>query len=238
MEDFSVRINNIKMDLIKRKGAKETLEKNINSLETEIEELQESCAIRTKASIFLNQVLDEQRNKSLMEFEKIGTEMLKFVYDDSYKLKFDTHKTARDNGEVDFRIEIKTSNMINGQELLTNPLTQKGGGVCETIAFALKMAVLNFSGYNGPLVLDESWKSVSADSKVDSVARCLKSYSVNHKRQIIFSTHRADVFGKFADNIYRVEREANKPSTVRDISYETILEELAELNNVSFSYDS
>ena len=171
MDDFNTRINNIKIDLMKKKGAKETLEKNIKSLQGEIESLQEESSIRTKAAIFLNQVLDEQRNKSLVEFEKIGSEMLKYVYDESYNLIFDTHKTARDNGEVDFRIEIKTSNLIGGQELITNPLTQKGGGVCETIAFALKMAVLNFSGYNGPLVLDESWKSVSADTKIDSVAR-------------------------------------------------------------------
>jgi hypothetical protein len=57
MEDFNLRINKIKIDLMKKKGAKETLEKNIKSLEDEIEELQVASSVRTKASIFLNQVL-------------------------------------------------------------------------------------------------------------------------------------------------------------------------------------
>lgn len=77
----------------------------------------------------------------------------------------------------------------------------------ETCSFGLRIAALEWLGYDGPLILDEAYKSVSSDDKIVNVAKLLKMYVESSKRQIIFATHKADVFEEYADHIIHVSKE-------------------------------
>jgi ABC-type sulfate/molybdate transport systems ATPase subunit len=56
------------------------------------------------------------------------------------------------------------------------------------------------------VLLDEAWKSMSNDEKLDAVAKFLKEITDATGRQVIFATHKQDVFGKVASRILKVSK--------------------------------
>ena len=45
----------------------------------------------------------------------------------------------------------------------------RGGGLIEVMSVLLRLAFLNLSGYNGLVILDETWAAVSADNKMSAL---------------------------------------------------------------------
>jgi len=83
---------------------------------------------------------------------------------------------------------------------------ERGGGVTESTSWGLRLAALEWLDYDGPALLDEAFKSVSSDEKIENVAKLLQQYVNSSGRQIIFATHRADVFEEYADNTILVTK--------------------------------
>lgn len=75
---------------------------------------------------------------------------------------------------------------------LEKPDYDRGGGKIDIIALALRLAVGEMEGVDGPLFLDEVGKHVSKEY-APSVAYFLKEYSATFGRQIILITHNADL---------------------------------------------
>jgi ABC-type enterochelin transport system ATPase subunit len=103
-------------------------------------------------------------------------------------------------------MEVGIESNFKSKKLITGLTGERGGGVVETASFALRIAALEWLGYKGPLLLDEAYKSMSNDSKIDKVAQFLKKYSETSGRQIIFATHKADTFSGYADNIVNISK--------------------------------
>jgi hypothetical protein len=120
-------------------------------------------------------------------------------------LKFNTFEEKRKEGIPNFKMEIKIASPIEKEELLTGLIGERGGGVVEIVAFALRIAALSWLHYDGPLILDEAYKSMSNDHKIWDVANFLKEVSEYTNRQIIFATHKAEVFGTVANKIIEIE---------------------------------
>lgn len=217
--------------LAERKGARDQLLKNKEAEEKALEALQDEQRLAEQASLFLAAEIVERRQKATQAIESIGTSALRMIYGQDYALIFETFNEKREKGEKGgFKMEIQIKSDLKDQPLKTGLMGERGGGVIEVTAFGLRIAALDWMGYNGPLILDEAWKSMSADAKIESVADFLKFYSDSTNRQIIFATHRADVFGKHASNIVRITKEQGVASASR-MSYEEILEEAAALAN-------
>ena len=222
-------LNDWRAKLAERKGARNQLVKNRQAEESRLAELREEHRLADQASLFLAAEIVERRQKAIEAIESIGTSALRMIYGPDYALIFDTFDEKREKGEKGgFKMEIQIQSDLKSQPLRTGLMGERGGGVIEVTAFGLRIAALDWMGYDGPLILDEAWKSMSADAKIEAVAEFLKFYADNKKRQIIFATHRADVFGKHAHNIVRIAKN-NGIASARRMSYEEILEEAATL---------
>jgi DNA repair exonuclease SbcCD ATPase subunit len=218
LESFSAEINDHKEKLIKLKGIKEQIENQIETEQKDLDDLVENQKLNSLASLFLLSETFERRQAQLLAIENIATSALRQVYGDEYSLKFDTFEEKRKDGGNNFKIEIKIISPHEGEDMETGLLGERGGGLIETVSFALRIAALKWLNYNGPILLDEAWKSMSTDNKIDEVASFLKDVSVQSDRQVILITHMLDKFGKIADNIVKINK-VDGVATTQKIEY-------------------
>lgn len=163
-----------------------------------------------KAELFLRSEVKERRRKASSTIAGLGTAALRHVYGDGYELRF---TEAGDAANLNMKIEIVS--LLDGEELTTGLMGERGGGVVEVVAFALRMAALGWRHYDGPIILDEAYKSMSADDKITRVAEFLAYVTEQKGRQVIFATHKADVFGHVAHSVLRISHEAGVASAER-----------------------
>jgi DNA repair exonuclease SbcCD ATPase subunit len=218
LESFSAEINDHKEKLIKLKGIKEQIENQIETEQKDLDELVENQKLNSLASLFLLSETFERRQAQLLAIENIATSALRQVYGNEYSLKFDTFEEKRKDGGNNFKIEIKIISPHEGEDMETGLLGERGGGLIETVSFALRIAALKWLNYNGPILLDEAWKSMSTDNKIDEVASFLKDVSVQSDRQVILITHMLNKFGKIADNIVKINK-VDGVATTQKIEY-------------------
>lgn len=206
LESFTEEIKKQKESLIKLKGVKEQLEKQIKEEEDALVDLQDEQKLNSQASLFMLSEIVERRQNQLNAIQSIATSALQQIYGDEYSLKFDTFEEQRKDGVNNFRIEIKIVSPHNGEEMETGLLNERGGGLIEVVSFALRIAALKWLKYNGPILLDEAWKSMSNDYKIDQVVQFLREVTDSTGRQVILVTHMFDKFGPEADNIVRITK--------------------------------
>ena len=218
LESFSSEIDEHKEKLIKLKGIKEQIETQIETEQKDLDDLVENQKLNSLASLFLLSETFERRQAQLLAIENIATSALRQVYGDEYSLKFDTFEEKRKDGGNSFKIEIKIISPHEGEDMETGLLGERGGGLIETVSFALRIAALKWLNYTGPILLDEAWKSMSTDNKIDEVASFLKDVSVQSDRQVILITHMLDKFGKIADNIVKINK-VDGVATTKNIEY-------------------
>lgn len=200
-------IRAFEMEITKENGARDQLLdlKKQESAVLLVE--QENQRVCQQAQLFLLSELTERRQKAVSAIENMGSSALRQVYGAGYRLKFQTFDEKRkETGQNNFKMEIMVGSLHDGEELLTGLIGERGGGVVEIVAFALRIAALNWKNYDGPLIMDEAYKSMSNDEKLESVARFLREVTVQTGRQIIFATHKADIFGRIAQRVVVVEK--------------------------------
>lgn len=203
---FTDEIKKQKESLIKLKGVKEQLEKQIKEEEDSLVNLQDEQKLNSQASLFMLSEIVERRQNQLQAIQSIATSALQQIYGEEYSLKFDTFEEQRKDGVNNFRIEIKIVSPHNGENMETGLLDERGGGLIEVVSFALRIAALKWLKYNGPILLDEAWKSMSNDYKIDQVVQFLREVTDSTGRQVILVTHMFEKFGPEADNIVHVTK--------------------------------
>ena len=140
LESFSAEINDHKEKLIKLKGIKEQIENQIETEQKDLDDLVENQKLNSLASLFLLSETFERRQAQLLAIENIATSALRQVYGDEYSLKFDTFEEKRKDGGNNFKIEIKIISPHEGEDMETGLLGERGGGLIETVSFALRIA--------------------------------------------------------------------------------------------------
>jgi hypothetical protein len=203
---FTDEIKKQKESLIKLKGVKEQIEKQILDEEESLTSLQDEQKLNSQASLFMLSEIVERRQSQLEAIQSIATSALQQIYGEEYSLKFDTFEEQRKDGANNFRIEIKIVSPHNGENMETGLLNERGGGLIEVVSFALRIAALKWLKYEGPILLDEAWKSMSNDYKVDQVVQFLREVTDSTERQVILVTHMFDKFGPEADNIVHITK--------------------------------
>ena len=194
--------------ITERKGARDQLLRTKAQEEAVVLTLKDEQQIAQQAHLFLLSETAQRRKEYIEHLEHMGSAALRAVYGQGYALKFQTfeEKNAKSTGANNFKMEIMVGSPHEGETLWTGLMGERGGGVIENVAFPLRLGVLRFQGYKGPVILDEAWKSMSNDEKLDSVARFLKEITDATGRQVIFATHKQDVFGKVASRILKVSK--------------------------------
>lgn len=102
-------------------------------------------------------------------------------------------------------VEIYTVEKQGEDEIRTKPQENNGGGIVDIVSIALRIAMIQLQNdppLNGPIILDEPGKHVSADFSI-KLAEFLKFVSSHFKKQIIFVTHNDDL-KSIADISYKV----------------------------------
>jgi hypothetical protein len=206
LSTFTDEIKKQKESLIKLKGVKEQIEKQILDEEESLTSLQDEQKLNSQASLFMLSEIVERRQSQLEAIQSIATSALQQIYGEEYSLKFETFEEQRKDGANNFRIEIKIVSPHNGENMETGLLNERGGGLIEVVSFALRIAALKWLKYEGPILLDEAWKSMSNDYKVDQVVQFLREVTDSTERQVILVTHMFDKFGPEADNIVHITK--------------------------------
>lgn len=218
------RLSQIRNNLLQSKGARDQLQKNLDIETANLEVSKELHKISNQASLFLMTEIITRRQKAIESIEKIGTYALRFIYGKGHKLVFETFDEKRKEGSNVFKMEIQIVSPYEGSELKTGLIGEVGGGVLEIISFALRIATLNWMTYSGPLMMDEAYTSMSSDEKIRAVASFLRDVTDQTGRQIIFSTHKLDIFGAIADKIIHLDK-VDGAVQARYISKDTLIED-------------
>lgn len=138
--------------------------------------------LNEKVQRLLQLTSDFARQQAKSRIEEIVTSALSVVFGKDYKFQLSLEVRAN-RPEVDYWLE---SEGIVTQ--LKPPDYDRGGGVADVVSLALRLAVAELSEVQGPMLLDEIGKMVSAEF-APNVAYFLKEYSQKFKRQIILITH-------------------------------------------------
>lgn len=132
--------------------------------------------------ILLQKTSDYARQQAKSRIEEIVTQALTVVFDKNYR--FIVGLEVKANQPVaEYYLE---SDGVVTQ--LRPPDYDRGGGVADVVSLALRLAIGELSGVQGPLFLDEVGKHVSQEYQ-QNVGYFLKQYSEQFDRQIILITH-------------------------------------------------
>lgn len=216
----------IEKDLMKKEIKRDELIKQIESKNEEMLEIQSTKDKTNRAGLFLKSKAHDTRKKSCESIDEMITKAIKMIYGEDYSFNLKYKDTSGEiNSKSSFNIIPSITSNQEGQMITTTIKDSRGGGLIEVMSVLLRLAFLNLSGYNGLVILDETWAAVSADNKMSALIDFFEGYIKSSKAQIILITHRAEMFGKIADNILHVKKEDGL-ANVRSISYQEYLEEL------------
>lgn len=199
-----------RLELEKRKWEREAIQKRIESLDETIQRYETSLEIENKTKLLLQKVSIEARDRAKDVMEKAVTHALQYIFGSDFSFEIELKET-KNRVEAEFYV----LNNIGGQVVRSSPEEACGGGVVDIISIALRMALLHLyqnPKINGPVILDEPGKHVSADYTI-KLAEFLKHLSSMFQRQIILSTHQMDL-AHIADQTYTVDIK-NGASTVK-----------------------
>ena len=180
--DIRTARDNVNNQMAKR----ELLEKQREAAVKVKTEAEEQLGVFGLVQILLQKTSDYARQQVKVRIEDIVSEALNVVFGGNHKFMIDL--TLRGNQPI-------AEYYLNDDSVITKlekPDYDRGGGKIDIIALALRLAVGEMEGVDGPLFLDEVGKHVSKEY-APSVAYFLKEYSATFVRQIILITHNADL---------------------------------------------
>lgn len=232
------RLDKLRTELHEQRGVRNQLLKSKTEETETLVEAQEYKKRCDKANLFLLSEITTRRQSAVSAIENIGSSALKMVYGDGYAIQFYDFEDARKAGSNTFKMEIQMVSPFgkHGKPLVTKLFGSRGGGGIEVSAFSLRLGALDWHNYQGPMLLDEAFKSMSKDKKIHQVAKWLHAIQDATGRQIIFATHMGDVFGKRADRILFVHNDMGQ-SAVKEIDYDEVLILQAELDEGEYDDD-
>ena len=223
LDNLKIQIDKYSKIIDKKVFEKEQLENTLHSLTEELEIVKEKKNCSVKGSLLLKSLASDTRKQSLEIIEKMITEAIKPMYGEDYEFSFKYNEKSLEKGEKSgFNIQPSITSDINGQRITTSIKNSRGGGLLEVMSVLLRFAVLKLCNYNGIIVLDETWASLSADEKMVNLIDFIDFYIKETDIQVLFITHRAEMFGKNADNIIYVDK-MNGVANIKKMSYDEIL---------------
>ena len=153
---------------------------------------------RVKAIDYIQKVATIQRKQVKDKVQKLITNCLRSVYDDSYSVQFN-YGVKGSRTSVDIDLVRKCPDGL----LVRRGLQGIGGGVADSISLPLKLIVLlNDKSYDKILIVDQPGKHLDLD-RVPKFAQFLKKISDELDVQIIMSSHHQgmEIFADTVNNV-------------------------------------
>jgi DNA repair exonuclease SbcCD ATPase subunit len=187
-EDF-LSCNAAKIEVLRE--SKTELESRLKSLKTYVFHLNEALTVMNAVGV-LNA---DESNKII---EEIVTETLRIVYDESYSFVVE-NSVQRNQPETNFYVKIgdKTYSLRN-EEL--------GGGVIDTVSFALRVTAWAISGNRSDniMVADEPIKNLDS-TRILKAGEMIKKLSTDLGLQFLIVTHSNELMD-IADSLFDVKK--------------------------------
>lgn len=195
-------------DLFLKETKKNEIEKNLKELELEKENLNNLLQTKQQVEEFLKKMSTTLRKETISRLEEIITMALQHILGEDISFKIET---PNDKPEAYFYIV----NNYNGTIVQNEPEDSRGGGIIDIVSVALRLAVSELCHIEGPLILDEPAKHLSAEYK-DNFAAFLRMIKDDFGRQLIIITHDRTL-SECGDIVYNVDK-INGKSVVKQIN--------------------
>lgn len=153
----------------------------------------------------LQQTANYARDQAKAQIEDMVTKCLEYIFEKKIAFVINFQE-IRNNPSAEFLI----SSVFDDQTIETDPQSAHGGGIVDVLSLALRTAFLELQDppFEGPLILDEPGKHVSADF-IFNLGEFIKQSTLNFQRQIIMVTHN-DHLAQMGDRTYLVEIRGGK----------------------------
>lgn len=204
VQTLKSRLSNLSLKIAQQKGMRERTSVQRVALQGKIAQNQEDARLKKEAHLLTLAFISDRREAAIQSIENMGTYALRAIYDEEYAVHFLRNEEKKTTAA--FKMEIGIETKMDGKPIITGLIDERGGGGVETVSFALRIAALEWTGYSGPLLLDEAYKFMSNDEKIRKIAEFLGTYVKNSGRQVIFATHDVDLFSSVANNIVQVTK--------------------------------
>ena len=202
MNSIFNKIDNIEKTLFLRKGKHDALLQRSEVLSEELKNIERIQNDLNIAVEFLSKTAKDARLKTIKSIESLATAAVRAVYDQPMEIRLQYKEKGKSNSSD--KMTLQLVRLVNNEEIVTGILDEVGGGLIETVSFALRIACLKWLGYTGPIILDEAYKSLSNDEKIENIAIFLSELNKTVGNQIIFSTHAPTVFEPISSKMLKV----------------------------------
>lgn len=208
--DLGKRIRNVQDSFLLVKNDRERQLKKLDALEQERDATIKNIDARVEAINFIEGVASQERVAVKEKVEKLITDCLHEVYDDSYSVEFDYGVKGNKTS-----VEISMVRKCADGMVVKRQIDGFGGGVADTIALPLKLIVLlNDGECDKVLVTDEPGKHLDT-TRVAKFAKFVQTISHKLGVQIIMSSH-WDVMKEASDTVHRVTLEDSVARVTRE----------------------
>lgn len=198
IEKIIEEYNEMKDNFLVEKGTYNSLNKTRETLIQSMSKELESLDVYEEARLLLAESSIYAKEQVKTQLENLVTNALQYVFDTEIKFEIDIIKN-KTRTEAEFYVVSEQDFRV----IRTKPEDARGGGVVDIVGLILRIALLHsFDGIEGPLILDEPVKMVSADY-IGQVGDFLKQLSEQFSRQIIMATHNP-YLSEVADKKYLV----------------------------------
>jgi DNA repair exonuclease SbcCD ATPase subunit len=198
MNELKTRIRDIQDKFYLMKKDRERQIEKLNKLEKDREDTIHNIDVRVETINFIESVAAQERVSVKERVEKLITDCLHEVYDDSYSVEFDYGVKGNKTS-----VEINIVRKCNDGMLIKRGIDGIGGGVADTVSLPLKLIVLmNDSEFDKVLVTDEPGKHLDT-VRIVKFAKFIQAISHQLGVQIIMSSHHA-IMDDYADTIHKV----------------------------------
>ena len=154
-----------------------------------------------------NLVTIEEAQAFIQQVAKDTQEQIRYHLEDIVNMALDTVFPMCYTFHIVFEIKRNKTEarlcLFDGEREI-DPMFSNGGGVKDILTFALRVALLLISKNRRVLILDEPFKSISADLK-DAAFQIMRRLSTELGIQIIAITHDEGMIG-IADKVIRVSK--------------------------------
>lgn len=184
--------------LLMKKDRNRQIEK-LKTLQKERDDTIHNIDVRVEAINFVEGIAAQERISVKERVEKLITECLHEVYDDTYSVEFDYGVKGNKTS-----VEINILRKCNDGMVIKRGIDGIGGGVADTVSLPLKLIVLlNDNEFDKVLVTDEPGKHLDTE-RVIKFAKFIQTISHQLGVQIIMSSHHA-IMNDYADTVHLVE---------------------------------
>lgn len=208
----------------------EMLESQKTAMATQIKQLEMDIYYRQELNAILIRSASVMRDKAKAHFEKIVTDALQFVSQDSTCKFVIEESTMRGKPAYEFYIET----IVNGEVCRKKPEDSCGGGFIDIISVTAKVAYLKI--FNNPkinnlcFIMDEPGKMISEQMST-KFAEYIKFLGKQFGLQIIMITHNENI-SSIADETFVVAKNRNGISSISNLTNVTGVDITTNMENI------